>query len=222
MEPVEIGDCKPSSYPDAAAAFVESAHLAAEVMRSPLVHASWDRPSTLPRMTIGGIAGHVFLVVRRVGQHLEEPEPAVAPRAATYTWLRVDDAADLDRSEHVTVRDDGARVAGWGWSDVVVAYDERVDRVSEQLVASPRRAVRIGDQVMAFDTYLATRVVELLVHTDDLASSVGVAPPEPPHEAASIALHSLLEAARALHGDVAMLRAFTRRERTQASETFVI
>jgi hypothetical protein len=209
---------------DAQAAFIESALLAATILRSPLVGDAWDRPSALASMTVGGVAGHLFLVVRRVDKHLDEPEPelTIEPGAPTYRWLRVDTDEDLDRPEHVTVRNDAARIAAWGWSDVVSAYEERAERVSGRLSSSRRRAVRMGDHVMAFDAYLATRIIEVLVHADDLTISAGVPPAEPPRAAASIALQVLLDAARAHHGDLAVLRAFTRRERTQAPTPFVV
>jgi hypothetical protein len=66
-------------------------------------------------MTVGSVAGHMFLVVRRVDQHLDEWDtkmehaPAMAgglPRAA-YSWIRVDQADDLGRADHRVVRSDG-------------------------------------------------------------------------------------------------------------------
>jgi hypothetical protein len=73
-----------------------------------------------------------------------------------------------------------------------------------------------GDLVLAIDDYLATRVVELVVHADDLAVSLGVDPPPPPPAAARLAEHVLLDIARHRHGDTALLRALARRERTSA------
>ena len=169
-------------------------------------------------MTVGAVAGHLFLVVRRVDQHLDEPEPADGPTLSprTFAWPRVDRSDDLDREQHRTVRGDGEHVARWGWSDVASAYAERVEKLTGRLEDAPRHAVALGDGVMDLDTYLATRIVELLVHADDLAVSVGLEPAEPPRDAATIALGVLVEAGRTLHGDLA-LRA--RLHPTRASAT---
>lgn len=80
-------------------------------------------------------------------------------------------------------------------------------------VESPARLVRVfGGLVMRLDDYLQTRIVEALVHTEDLALSVGIAPPNPPGDALEIAVDHLLDVTRRRHGPAAILRALTRRE----------
>jgi hypothetical protein len=69
--------------------------------------------------------------------------------------------------------------------------------------------------VMDFQSYLVTRVVELLVHGDDLATSVGISSVAPPAAAATLAIELLVDAARSIHGDLAVLRSLTRSERVQ-------
>jgi hypothetical protein len=66
---------------------------------------------------------------------------------------------------------------------------------------------------MMLDEYLRTRVVELVVHADDLAASIGVelVPPQP--ATCRVAIDVLVDAARIRHGDMAVLRALARRER---------
>lgn len=67
------------------------------------------------------------------------------------------------------------------------------------------------------DDFLRTRVMELVVHADDLATSVGVDPPQPSASAATMAIESLMATARATHGDLAVIRALARRERSDAN-----
>ncbi len=69
--------------------------------------------------------------------------------------------------------------------------------------------------------YLHTRIVELLVHTDDLATSVDVRA-VPPRDAATAAFLVFIELARSRFGDVAVLRAFARRERGDAETLRVL
>jgi hypothetical protein len=55
--------------------------------------------------------------------------------------------------------------------------------------------------------------VELVVHADDLAASVGVEPTPPQPAATAVAIDVLVGVARVRHGDMAVLRALARRER---------
>jgi len=196
-------------------AFLDAAGYAGDVLASPKIEAAWECQSALPRMTVGAVAGHMFLVVRRVDKHLDEVAPSgnEATEPESYRWLRVVREADLDRAEHCVVRADGDHVAAWGWQAVEAAYGDRVSKLRARLAARRPQSVVIGTTRMDFDAYLATRVVELLVHADDLAVSVGLSPPELPTDAATIAIDVLLHAARSIHGDLDVLRALTRSER---------
>ena len=84
--------------------------------------------------------------------------------------------------------------------------------------ADPGRLVsvlNVRNGATTLEEYLRTRVVELAVHGDDLAVSVGLRYEVPP-VAADVVLGVCLELARARSGDLAVLRAFVRRERADA------
>ncbi|HEV7888384.1 MAG TPA: hypothetical protein VGO92_12560, partial [Acidimicrobiales bacterium] len=91
-----------------------------------------------------------------------------------------------------------------------------LDRMAQRLDAEPPgRRVRVyQDLVLSLDQYLVTRLIELLVHIDDLCVSVGVDTPGLPADAADAAVATLVGVARLNHGDLAVLRALTRRERS--------
>jgi hypothetical protein len=59
--------------------------------------------------------------------------------------------------------------------------------------------------------------MELVVHADDLAASAGVSPPQPSPGAATVAMETLMATARATHGDLTVIRALARRERSSAN-----
>ncbi|HEY2213594.1 MAG TPA: hypothetical protein VGH31_00965, partial [Acidimicrobiales bacterium] len=60
------------------------------------------------------------------------------------------------------------------------------------------------------------RILELIVHGDDLVASIpGLRVPDPPAAAIDVCVSVCLELARARVGDVAVLRAFTRAERAE-------
>jgi hypothetical protein len=64
--------------------------------------------------------------------------------------------------------------------------------------------------------------VELVVHIDDLAVSVGRPTPDLPATATACTIGCLLEIARTRHGDLAVVRALSRRERDPISALRVL
>jgi uncharacterized protein (TIGR03083 family) len=198
------------------AAFSAAARYALGVVARPEIGAAWDQPSALARMTVGDVAGHVFLVLRRVDKHLDEarvqPVAGGVPLRRGWAYPRVDTEADLDLAVHTAVRHDGHHVAAWGWADVVAACRARIATLERRLPDEAPSHVMLGPLAVPFGGYLGSRVVELLVHADDLAVSVGL-DLTPPPDAVAVAVACLVDAARAVHGDTAVLRAFTRRER---------
>jgi len=94
-------------------------------------------------------------------------------------------------------------------------------RLETRLPAEPldRRMPAVGGAVIGLDEFLRTRLVELAVHSEDLALSVGLpvtdagVAEEGVAEAVAEAVDVMVGAARVRHGDAAVLRALTRRER---------
>ncbi|MEU2776112.1 hypothetical protein ABZ646_25070, partial [Streptomyces sp. NPDC007162] len=70
---------------------------------------------------------------------------------------------------------------------------------------------------LRLDDFLVTRMLELAVHMDDLAVSVGLAAPELPREVFDPVIALLTRLAARRHGQAALLRAFTRVERAPAA-----
>ena len=66
------------------------------------------------------------------------------------------------------------------------------------------------------DDWVANRTIEILVHADDLAVSVGLDPLVLPADAARLAIQSLVDISRHREGDLTVLRALSRRERQSA------
>src|ERR1700678_3375011 len=132
--------------PSAARAFLSAARFGAELLRSTSMGVVWDQPSALPRMTVGDVAGHLFLVVRRVDKHLDEPFNTARTPAAAMSYPRVDRPEDLDLDVHEQVRHDGRHVAEWGWPQLRQAYEDRVTKLERRLLGTIPDAITLGDR----------------------------------------------------------------------------
>jgi hypothetical protein len=74
-----------------------------------------------------------------------------------------------------------------------------------------------GPWALTLDTFLTTRTMEIAVHSDDLAVSVGLATPALPSDATDVVLELLQQLAVRKHGPVAIMRALSRAERAPAT-----
>lgn len=177
----------------------------------------WADQSVLPEFSVAALAGHLLRGMTTTEQYLDGPEPpGPGISAASYFHTLMSPAGtDLDHAVHVAVRARGAEAATGG--PAALAREARAvsERLSSRLAGTPptRRLRVAGGLVLTVEEYLRTRVVELVVHADDLAASIG-AGLEPPRAAtAAVAIDVLVQVARLRHGDMAVLRALTRRER---------
>ena len=209
----------------AAHAFLQAVELSSDVLRNEATRDAWSSASALPQMAVGDVAGHLFLVVRRALQVVETAGRSVDdPETRLGDWYgsgRIDSPADLLSPAHSTVRDDGRHVGARGWDNVNARYAavcsslrQRLPAASDDSVVSLRPRVDIS---LTLRDYLATRTVEVLVHTDDLALSTGQADIDPPYEAVELAIWALTQVTLQRRGLLATLRAMTRSDRSDTS-----
>jgi hypothetical protein len=199
------------------AAFAHAGERALEMIRLPEVARRWGDASILDGFTIGGIAGHLYAVLRTFERRCDTQAPpttVVVSPAANYAIARLERGGDLDDPTFRVVREGGERMATRGHAAVADGFERQL----QLLVA--RLAGERGDRLVVLpDTstsatlhdYTETRIVELVVHADDLASSVGAQLEPPPLDAATIAIDFLVRAVRHRAGDSATLRALAGR-----------
>lgn len=196
-------------------AFWQAVDVAAELLATPGLAGHWDRPSALEDMTVGDLAAHLIRAVSTVVDYLSRPAPAGEPIGPwTYFLTLLGDPRDLQSPQGRAVRQRAREQSQAGHQQALGRWAEAVARARDILAeAPPDRLIEVaGNLVLTLDDYLATRVVELVVHADDLAVSLGVESPTAP-AAALLAEHVMLDVARGRHGDTAVLRALARRER---------
>lgn len=184
------------------------------LLRDQRVAERWDQPSALPEMTVAALAGHLLRVLATVDRYLAEPEPLEQPEMDAAVYFS-DIPTDLSDPMNVAVRQRGAEEAAGDHDEVVTSYERLKTSVLEAMRDKPsaRRMTVFGGRIMLLDEYLVTRVVEAVVHADDLAVSCGIETPVLPDDAYELAIRTLVDIGRARHGDLAVVRALARRER---------
>lgn len=182
---------------------------------------AWRRPSALAHYSVGGVAAHAVQGgVVRLLQVLLDPEPSTTHTVTVPEFFgpnRVDDPEE-DDPLFVILRAQGEGVARQGRTALSeMGRSARTQLATLLPVAPANRAipvVRIPGGSVPLESYLRTRLLELVVHGDDLTASVdGWRAPGPPASAVEVCLELCVELARARLGDLAAVRAFTRVER---------
>lgn len=183
-----------------AASFLESADVAAQLVGHPNVAAMWHEPSALHEYTVGALAAHLGRAVTTVERYRDTDAPSrTAPllNAVEYFARALGDHDPISSDVHIAVRRRAEKAADAGPGPV--AADVR-DTVARLVVSGldPNVHVAVFDgMAMRLGDYLRTRIVELVVHTSDLARSVNV--PEPALPAGAWAIAADVVAALALH-----------------------
>ncbi|WGX99668.1 maleylpyruvate isomerase N-terminal domain-containing protein [Nocardioides sp. QY071] len=201
------------------ASFVDAARIALDLASSTEVKAGWLEESSCAGMSVGGLAHHL---VQQAGNtvRLLEMEPVAEPpiplleHYARAAWVE----AGPDDEVNVTIREGADAAADTGPDDVIAHGTAALERLPDLLRDHHRRIpdqVRIPWQGWSLSTsdFLVTRAMEIVVHADDLASSVGVETPDFPDDVVADVLALLSAVAVRRHGQVALVRALSRPQR---------
>jgi hypothetical protein len=198
-------------------AFVQAAASTDALLRDPAVAASWDSASVLREFSVAGLAGHLARQVLAVPRVLAQPVPADRPVSlldhyARVTWIDT----GLDDEANVEIRRGGEGEAADGPAALAAKTGTTVGALRSALPAEPAgRLVRPSwvSWTLTLDDFLITRMMEIAVHSDDLALSAGVATPALPPSVLDPVLDLLTRLAANRHGPTAVLRALSRSER---------
>jgi uncharacterized protein (TIGR03083 family) len=201
--------------------FLSTARSAADLMREPAVAAAWSSPSALQEFSVGGLAGHLAYQILAVPQALTGPVPqeqtiSLLEHYGRVQWI----GAGIDDAINVRIRRGGEEAAAEGPAALAARVDSALDELTESLASTADRPVRIplwGPWSLMLDDLLITRMMELAVHSDDLAVSVGIATPALPPHAVDTVIDLLSRLAVRRHGPTAILRALSRSERAPAT-----
>lgn len=198
-------------------AFLDTARLVRSLMGQPEVAASWDRPSALAEMDVASLTGHLARSVTSTLTYLNRPEPTEGrPVDAAGYYLGIEGLdGPIDSSLHQAIRARGAEEAAGGLRTLLSRWDDAFAELQTRLAEEPadRLIEALRGAVLRLDDYLVTRLVEMVIHADDLAVSVGVEHPPFSPEATDLVIGCLLEMVRRRRDDIEVIRGLARRER---------
>jgi hypothetical protein len=202
--------------------YLDAARVAAELIGSAAVTAAWDEPSALDEFRVSGLAGHLARQVTMVpgilaGEVRRGAEViGILEHYARAPWV---DAA-LDAEANASIRRTSEAEAAGGQA----ALADRTAETIGQLAASlPGQALTRPVYIpwmgwaLTLEDFLTTRLLEIVIHVDDLTVSVDADPVDTPGTETVLILLARLAARR--HGSAAVLRALSRKERAPATIT---
>ena len=197
--------------------YLAAAGQAAVLLGEPEVAATWERPSALAEMTVSGLAGHLAYQIFSVSAALDEPASQQPPiplleHYARAAWL----GAPLDAEVNSGIRSRGEDIGREGAQPLAkragAALAEQQARLAGLPGGQPVFLPQTG-WALSLGDFLTTRTMELAVHMDDLAVSVGLPARELPDAAFDPVLVLLARLAARRYGQAALLRALARAER---------
>ncbi|MFY1615056.1 maleylpyruvate isomerase N-terminal domain-containing protein [Micromonospora sp. WMMD736] len=204
-------------------AFPVAASIALDLIRRPEVSEQWSRPSALPHLSVGGLACHLGRQAVRAAELLPTPSDLPVLESADNHYERAawvsegtPDAASVAASND---EEDAARGPEDLHTTSANALKEAGDLLgrgaAQDVVPIPWQgwALRRAD-------FLLTRQLEIVVHSDDLAVSVGVPTPEFPAEVFDPVRDLLVRLAVRRHGQSALIGALSRSERARDISAF--
>lgn len=177
----------------------------------------WMEPSPLENMTLGALCAHLARAVIIVDTYMDRPGqgPPVDP-PGYFLALKGIRAPAVDDPLALGVRHRAEEAAARGPGRVRREWDRARRQIEARLAGTdPGMLIEVFGSTMTVDDYLVTRLVELVVHGDDLA--VGLGAPTPPFgsDAFTAVLGCLWEMARRRANPMDLVRAMTRVERDQ-------
>jgi hypothetical protein len=206
---------------DLRAQYLTAARGALDLLEDPAVAAAWHEPSALTGFTVGGLATHLSQQVTSItagldADHAGKEHVDLFEHYRRAAWL----AQDIDNDYNTGIRDGAEHVAAAGPGPVLAEARAALAALEATLPGLDAGHVSGNTRwpyAMDLDDFLRTRLMEIVVHGDDLAVSTGIATPEFDQDVFDTAVWVLARLAAARHGQTALVRALARSERAPAS-----
>ena len=195
---------------------VEAVEAAASLLADPVVAARWDEPSALHGMSVGALSAHLVRAAGATIAYLDRTDPDRRPDDELLTPVTYFHAA-IASPIHEQIKAVSADESAIG--SVAIAQKCRTLAVAlrQRLASEPadRLIAALGGRMLLLDDFCRTRLIEVLLHLDDLVASVDVERPSVDPASTAIVIDILVGIARDQRGDWAVLHALSRAERSR-------
>ncbi|MGZ0220354.1 MAG: maleylpyruvate isomerase N-terminal domain-containing protein [Acidimicrobiales bacterium] len=200
---------------------VEAVEASAELMASPAVADQWDEASALEGMTVGALAAHLVRAAGSTIAYLDrtpaDPQPSNEPLTPV-TYFHAAIASPI----HERIKDVSAQESSLGHAVIAEKCSQLAADLRARLAEEPddRLVAALGDRFLTLDDFCRTRMIEVLLHLDDLAVSTGQRRPATDPTGTAIVIDISIGIARHMHGDWNVLYALARAERSGPEQVF--
>lgn len=145
------------------------------LVRSAEVAEAWEQESALPGMTVGGLTRHLVSQPECAVEFLRLDVPA---EAAPVSLLEYADRLDWldappDAPENTSIRDDFNEMGAAGPAESITVLENAVAALGPTIAAAHATTfVPWQGCALATEDFLVMRMLEIVVHADDLAASL--------------------------------------------------
>jgi hypothetical protein len=201
--------------------YCTAARTALALVEDGAVAKAWTEPSALAGFTVGGLAAHLAQQITSVtaglaADHAGKERVGLFEHYGRAAWL----AADLDNDYNTGIRDGGERAAEAGHGAVTAEARSALAALETALAVMDGTETSGNPRwpyAMGLDDFLRTRIMELVVHGDDLAYSVAIDTPVFDEDVFDTAAWMLARLSVRRHGQASLVRALARAERAPES-----
>ena len=202
---------------------VEAVETAAELMARPSVAEKWDQASALEGMTVGALCAHLLRAAGATTAYLDRTPPERRSDGDLLTPVTYFHAA-LDSPIHDQIKDVSATESAIGHHATSEKCRQLAADMKTRLATEPadRLVGALGGRLLTLDDFCRTRLIEVLLHLDDLAISTGEDRPATDPLGPAIVIEICIGIARHRHGDWNVLYALARAERSVSMSVFPV
>ena len=202
---------------------VEAVEAAAELMSRPSVGVAWDTPSALEGMTVGSLAAHLVRAAGATIAYLDRTPIDSQPEGDLLTPVTYFHAA-LESPIHEQIKQVSEDESAIGHQATAAKCADIAAKLGRRLSEEPddRLVGALGDRTLTLDDFCRTRLIEVLLHLDDLAVSVGEQRPDTDPLGVAIVIDIVGNIARHVHGDWKVVCALARSERVGNPPVFPV
>jgi hypothetical protein len=201
--------------------YLTAARTALALAEDDAVATAWTGPSALTGFTVGGLTAHLLQQITSVtaglaADHAGKATVGLFEHYDRAAWL----GADLDNDYNTGIRNGGENAAEAGPETVLAEAASALAALETALPAMDGTETSGNTRwpyAMSLDDFLRTRIMELVVHGDDLACSAGIDTPVFDQDVFDTATCMLTRLAVKRHGQANLVRALARSERAPAS-----